>query len=59
MRLLTKKLVRDKVGFSFAHIDRLENEGKFPKRVRIGHRVFWVEQELDAWIAEHVAKRTP
>jgi predicted DNA-binding transcriptional regulator AlpA len=33
MRYLSKKLVREQISLSFATIDRLENAGKFPKRV--------------------------
>lgn len=58
MKLLSKKEVRAKVTYSFAHIDRLEHEGRFPKRVRLGEqRVAWVEQEIDEWIAAKVAQR--
>lgn len=61
-RLLSKKQVREIVGFSFAHIDRMENEPEyahlgFPKRVQIGFRVFWVEEEIHAWVAAQIAKR--
>lgn len=58
MKLLCKKEVRERVKYSFAHIDRLEREGRFPVRVRLGpHRVAWLESEIDAWIAELVAQR--
>lgn len=58
MKLLSKKEVRERVKYSFAHIDRLEKEGRFPKRVRLGpQRVAWVETEIDDWIAALVAKR--
>lgn len=59
MKLLTKKAVREKIGFSSAHIDRLEADpnGFFPKRVKIGFRVFWVESELDEWILTQIAAR--
>lgn len=61
-RLLSKKQVREIVGFSFAHIDRMETEIEyahlgFPKRVHIGFRVFWVEKEIHAWVAAQIAKR--
>ncbi|RED13921.1 helix-turn-helix transcriptional regulator [Pontivivens insulae] len=61
-RLLSKKQVREIVGFSFAHIDRMEREPEyahldFPKRVQIGFRVFWVEEEIHAWVALQVSKR--
>ena len=61
-RLLSKKQVREIVGFSFAHIDRMENDLAyahldFPKRVQIGFRVFWVEEEIHTWVAAQIAKR--
>lgn len=62
IRLLSKKQVREIVGFSFAHIDRMENDTAyvdigFPKRVQIGFRVFWVEDEIHAWVSLQVSKR--
>ena len=58
-RLLTKKELRHKIGFSFAHIDRLEAAmPTFPKRVRIGFRVFWSEREVDLWIEEQLNTRS-
>ena len=57
-RLLSKRDVKDRVTYSFAHTARLESEGKFPKRVRLGTgRVAYVESEIDAWIAERIASR--
>jgi prophage regulatory protein len=57
-KLLTKKEVRDRVCYSFAHVDRLEKEGRFPKRVRLGpSRVAWVESEIDDWITDRIAER--
>lgn len=61
-KLLTKKQVKEFVGFSPAHIDRLETEPEyahleFPKRVRVGFRVFWVCSEIQNWIACQIAKR--
>lgn len=58
MKLLTKREVKERVCYSFAHIDRLEHEGRFPKRVRLGpNRVAWVEDEITDWITSLVAKR--
>ena len=57
-KLLSKKQVREVVLFSFAHIDRLERAGKFPKRVPIGpNRVGWVESEIQDWLNAKIAKR--
>lgn len=62
MKLLSKKAVCAKVGFSPAHLARLEYDAEyahlgFPKRVRIGFRVFWVESEIDDWIRKQIARR--
>ena len=58
MKFLSKKQVREKVLYSFAHIARLEAVGKFPKRVQLGPgRVGWVEEEIEEWMRELIAKR--
>lgn len=58
MRLLSKKDVRDRVLYSPAHIARLEHAGQFPRRVQLGvGRVGWVEEEIDAWLRERIARR--
>jgi Prophage CP4-57 regulatory protein (AlpA) len=46
------------IPFSRVHLARLEASGAFPKRVLLGeNRVAWVDQEIDAWIAERLAER--
>lgn len=58
MKLLSKKQVREKVLYSFAHIARLEAVGRFPKRVPLGPgRVGYVEEEIDDWIHSRIADR--
>lgn len=62
MRLLTKKDVCKKVGFSPAHVDRFRFDKAyaylaFPKPVRIGYKVLWSEDEMDAWIAQQLSTR--
>jgi prophage regulatory protein len=57
VKLLSKKQVRELVGFSPTHIDRMEKHAAFPKRVQIGFRVFWVSREIEDWIEEHIANR--
>jgi predicted DNA-binding transcriptional regulator AlpA len=48
------------IPFTRRHIDRLEANGEFPIRVKIGqHRVGWVESEIDAHISEKVLARPP
>lgn len=60
-KLLTKKQVKELAGFGFSHIDCMEKEPEyvhfdFPKRVRIGFRVFWVGLEIQRWIANRIAE---
>jgi prophage regulatory protein len=58
MKLLSKKQVKEIVLYSFAHIDRLEREGLFPKRVRLGQqRVGWLESEVYGWLQAKLDKR--
>jgi prophage regulatory protein len=58
LRLLSKRQVRDRVLYSFAHIDRLEKAGLFPKRVRLGQgRVGWVEEEVLEWLRRKIEAR--
>lgn len=58
MRLLCKKEVRKLVLYSPQHIARLEEAGKFPKRVRLGQgRVGWIEQEVLDWLQQRIAER--
>lgn len=58
MRFLSKRQVKDLVTYSFAHTARLESDGKFPKRVRLGTgRVAYVESEIEEWMASRIADR--
>ncbi len=58
MRVLTKKAVSGRVNYSGNHIDRMEADGRFPKRIKLGpNRVGWLESEIDDWIAEKVRER--
>ena len=57
-KLISKKVVRERVLYSYAHIARLEKAGKFPKRVQLGPcRVGWVESEIEDWIKARIAER--
>ena len=61
LRLLSKKQVKDLVLYSYAHIDRLEKAGLFPKRVRLSRyrtgRVGWMESDITAWLQSKLAER--
>ena len=58
MRILRRKALIPKVGYSAATIDRLEAAGLFPRRLKLGaNSVGWLESEVEAWIKQRVAKR--
>jgi len=60
-KLLTKRQVKELVLYSFAHIDRLEAEGLFPKRVKLSThrtgRVGWLENEVQDWLQKRIDAR--
>jgi len=44
-----------RVPYSRAHLYRLEDQGEFPKRKRIGaNRVAWVRAEIERWLADRM-----
>jgi prophage regulatory protein len=46
------------ITFSRRHLQRLEDERKFPRRVALGeNRIGWPEAEIDRWLAEKLAQR--
>ena len=58
MRVLRKKEVADRVGYSSMHIWRMEREGRFPRRLQLGpNAVGWLESEVDDWISARAAER--
>ena len=51
-RLLTFNELKTlkRISYRRQHIERLEKANKFPKRIKIGARVYWYEHEIDEWI---------
>ena len=44
-----------RVPYSRAHLYRLEDQGEFPKRKRIGaNRIAWVRAEIEQWLAQRL-----
>ena len=57
VRLIRRKEVQAKTGLGASSIYAMMQQGTFPKAVNISERrVAWIESEVDAWIAERVAK---
>jgi prophage regulatory protein len=58
MRIIRKRELKRKIGYSDMHILRLEKAGNFPKRVQLGpNSVGWIEAEIDAWIEQRAVAR--
>ena len=44
-----------RIPHSRAHLYRLEDQGEFPKRRRIGpNRVAWIRTEVEQWLAKRM-----
>ena len=58
VRILTITEVQSSIPYSKAQIFRLEKQGHFPKRVRIGKmRAGWVEAEINDWLNSKIKAR--
>jgi predicted DNA-binding transcriptional regulator AlpA len=62
--LVSRKQLRELgVCLSFAHIDRLEKRGRFPRRIKLGShresRVVWRYKEVLDWIEERARQTAP
>jgi prophage regulatory protein len=56
--LLFKELRPRGVLLSRRQVDRLEHEGKFPKRVHLSEQVrAWPAVEIDEWVSAKIAAR--
>jgi prophage regulatory protein len=54
-RILDSKELARMIPYSMEHIRRLENDGKFPRRIRLGPaRVGWLLSAVQEWIAKRV-----
>ncbi len=57
-RLIGAPERRQLIPYSDMHIWRLERDGKFPRRIKIGpNRVAWLLSEVSAWIEGKAAER--
>lgn len=57
-RVIRKPELLSRVPLSDPTIWRMEKAGRFPKRLQLGgNSVGWLEEEIDAWLAERLAAR--
>lgn len=58
INILRRPQVEGKTGLSRSTIYLRIKHGEFPKQIKLGSRaVGWLEEEIDAWIAERKAVR--
>tara|TARA_B100001093_G_C26636596_1_gene931242 strand:+ start:180 stop:392 length:213 start_codon:yes stop_codon:yes gene_type:complete len=56
--LIVADEIAQHIPYSQNQLRRLEAQGSFPKRVRIGaNRVAWVREEIDNWIKDRMNAR--
>lgn len=57
-RIIRKPELLNTVGLSDPTIWRMEKDGKFPKRLRLGgNSCGWLESEVNGWLADRAAAR--
>lgn len=57
-RILNQKQVEERVTYSRTQIWRLEKQGAFPPRLKLGpNRVGWLSSEIDKWIEDRALER--
>jgi prophage regulatory protein len=60
IHILRLTQVIERTGLKKTKIYELQSEGQFPMRVKItAHAVGWIEHEVQAWLAERIAKNNP
>ena len=58
LELIFAEEVSRRIPYSANHLRRLEAQGDFPRRVRIGaNRIAWLRDEVEAWLADRVEAR--
>jgi prophage regulatory protein len=58
LRIITKKELGPLVGYTPQHIQRLEDEGVFPMRIKFGaNRVGWILTEVEEWLRKRMGER--
>lgn len=58
-KILRKKEVREITGLSDTSLWRLErDDSSFPRRLRLGGAVGWLQEEIEAWIDARAAERS-
>lgn len=57
MKLIRLPEVLERVSLKKTKVYSLIAEDEFPRPVKLGAASAWVEDEIDAWVAEHASAR--
>jgi predicted DNA-binding transcriptional regulator AlpA len=59
VKLLDSMALRTEKGITFSKTHRWRQcrAGLFPEPIKLGSRVYWLEHEIDAWIAARARER--
>jgi|APTNR8051073442_1049403.scaffolds.fasta_scaffold02340_3 prophage regulatory protein len=57
--LITREGLKSRgISYSNVHLIRLENAGRFPRRVTLSRtRVAWAADEIESWLKDLIAER--
>ena len=56
--LIFSKEITKLIPYTLTHLRRLEAEGQFPERIRMGaNRIAWVRDEVETWIEDRINAR--
>ena len=57
-RLIDSKQIRQLVPYTIFHLSRLKDQGKFPRRIKVGAgRIAWSAREISEWIEARKGER--
>ena len=58
-RIIDRHELKRLIPYSLTHIGRLEAQGRFPQRIRLGaNRIGWLHSEVVTWITELAERRS-
>jgi predicted DNA-binding transcriptional regulator AlpA len=57
LRFIDSKTTEDRTGTSRWTLWRWEEEGKFPRSIKLKNKRVWIESEVLAWMQKRIAER--
>jgi predicted DNA-binding transcriptional regulator AlpA len=57
LRFIGPRRAEEKTGLSRWTLWRKENDGTFPKSMKVGNKRLWIETEIEDWMRARIAER--